>query len=138
MSSLTDLSSLLAMLALGMGWMRLSRGRELAATEARRLCQRHGLQLLDETVGLRSLRLRRHAGHWRWIRGYVFDVSIDGADREASRLWMAGRDVHGWQLPTASSRMADHPPTDAPPLPRTAQIIDLSERIRRTQHGRLH
>ncbi|MHC1481603.1 DUF3301 domain-containing protein [Frateuria aurantia] len=133
MSSLTDLMTLLAMLAAGAAWMQLSRGRELAASEARRLCQRHGLQLLDETVGLRSLRLRRHAGRWAMIRGYAFDVSVDGADRESSRLWMAGRQIHAYQLPTVSASMPERPePTHS------AQIIDLSERIRRAQHGRLH
>ncbi|AFC86615.1 DUF3301 domain-containing protein [Frateuria aurantia] len=136
MSNLADLLTLLMMLAAGLGWLQLSRGRELAANEARRLCQRHGLQLLDETVGLRSLRLRRHDGRLSLIRGYAFDVSIDGADREASRLWMTAAGIHGYQLPTISGSTPEPAPT-ASTRP-SAQIIDLSERIRRSQHSRLH
>lgn len=135
MSRLSDLLTLLALLAAGGGWLHLSRGRELAAVEARRLCQRHGLQLLDETVGLRSLRLRRHGGQWQLVRSYIFDVSVDGADRAASRLWMAGQQLDAYQLPTVGATAAEPATTASRP---SAQIIDLSEHIRRSQQGRLH
>jgi len=100
---MSDLSSLLLLLLLGVVialWLKLSVARERAVKEARQQCQQHGLQLLDETVGLRSLRLRRVNGLRLIERGYGFEVSIDGDDREPGRLWMIGNALTGLSLPT--------------------------------------
>ncbi|WP_158886020.1 DUF3301 domain-containing protein [Rhodanobacter sp. L36] len=100
---MSDLHTLFLLLLLGavVGlWLKFSAGRDRAVREARRQCERHGLQLLDETVGLRALRLRRVNG-WQAIeRCYGFDVSIDGDDREPGRLWMIGNAMTGLSLPT--------------------------------------
>ena len=100
---MSDLSSLLLLLVLAgiVGlWLKLSRARERAVQEARRQCQQHGLQLLDETVGLRGLRLRRVNGMRMIERCYSFEVSIDGHDREPGRLWMLGGTLTSLSLPT--------------------------------------
>jgi hypothetical protein len=100
---MSDLSNLLLLLALGaiVGlWLKLSVARERAVQEARRQCQQHGLQLLDETVGLRGVRLRRVNGLRMIERCYGFEVSIDGHDREPGRLWMIGNALSGLSLPT--------------------------------------
>lgn len=100
---MSDLSSLLLLLFLGtivLAWLRLSVARERAVLEARKQCSRHGLQLLDETVGLRAIRLRRVNGLRRIERCYSFEVSIDGADREPGRLWMLDNAMTGLTLPT--------------------------------------
>ncbi|HEY0197211.1 MAG TPA: DUF3301 domain-containing protein [Rhodanobacter sp.] len=100
---MSDLSNLLLLLLLGSGiglWLKLSVARERAVREARRQCEQHGLQLLDETVGLRGVRLRRIDGWRRLERCYGFDVSIDGDDREPGRLWMIGQALSGLSLPT--------------------------------------
>jgi hypothetical protein len=100
---MSDLSNLLLLLVLGaiVGlWMKLSVARERATLEARRQCQQHGLQLLDETVGLRGIRLRRVNGQHTIERCYGFDVSIDGHDREPGRLWMIGNTLTGVRMPT--------------------------------------
>lgn len=76
-------------------WLKLSVARERAVHEARQQCAQHGLQLLDESVGLRALRLRRVNGLRRIERGYGFEVSIDGDDREPGRLWMIGSELTG-------------------------------------------
>lgn len=101
-----DLSLLLALVALIGVWMKLSRAREIAMAEARRQCDRHGLQLLDETVGLRGIRLRRHQGERVLERCYGFEVSIDGDDREPGKLWMVAGGMSGLSLPTIRL----HPP----------------------------
>jgi hypothetical protein len=104
---MSDLSSLLVLLALGgiVGlWLNLSVARERAVLEARRECRQHGLQLLDETVGLRGLRLRRINGLRMIERCYGFEVSIDGDDREPGRLWMIGHALTGLSLPTIELR----------------------------------
>lgn len=81
-------------------WLKLSTARERAVREARQQCQQHGLQLLDETVGLRAVRLRRINGLRRVERCYGFEVSIDGHDREPGRLWMIGDALSSLSLPT--------------------------------------
>lgn len=100
---MSDLSNLLLLLALGaiVGlWLKLSVARERAVQEARQQCQKHGLQLLDETVGLRAVRLRRVNGLRMIERCYGFEVSIDGHDREPGRLWMIGSALSSLSLPT--------------------------------------
>ena len=99
MSQLADLTLFTALVALAATWLALSRARERAVEEARRACVRHGLQLLDETVGLRALRLRRQGGQRVLERGYAFEVSASGNDRQPGQLWMVGQRLSGLSLP---------------------------------------
>jgi hypothetical protein len=100
MGNIHDLLILLALVAAIALWLRLSAARERAAVEARQQCERYGLQMLDDSVGLRALRLRRVAGRLRLERCYSFEVSIDGADREQASLWMLGDALSELRLPT--------------------------------------
>lgn len=100
MSGPSDLLLLLLFGATVGLWLKLSGARERAVREARRQCRLYGLQLLDETVGLRALRLRRVNGLRRVERCYGFEVSIDGHDREPGRLWMIGDALTSLSLPT--------------------------------------
>lgn len=135
---MSDLSNLLLLLLLGsvVGlWLKLSVARERAVQEARRQCQQHGLQLLDETVGLRGVGLRRVHGQRRIERCYGFEVSIDGNDREPGRLWMIGSALSRLSLPTIAPA-ADEPPTHATlPAPHD-NVISLDSR--RRSNDRLH
>ncbi|MBA2077915.1 DUF3301 domain-containing protein [Rhodanobacter sp. PCA2] len=121
MGNVNDLLVLLALVAVIGLWLKLSAARERAAAMARQQCERHGLQLLDETVGLRALRLRRVAGRRRLERCYGFEVSIDGADREQGSLWMLGDGMSELRLPTVvlmppeAAAMAAPEPRHAPP-----------------------
>ena len=90
MGDLATLLLLLILLAIAGTWLNLSRTRDKAVQEARSHCQQHGLQLLDETVGLSGLRLRRYGDRRVFERRYSFEVSINGNDREAGHLWMIG------------------------------------------------
>lgn len=100
MSDLSNLLLLLVLAAIAGLWLKLSVARERAVREAQQQCRQHGLQLLDETVGLRGLRLRRVNGLRRVERCYGFEVSIDGHDREPGRLWMLGDTLSSLSLPT--------------------------------------
>jgi hypothetical protein len=100
MSDVENMLALLGFCAVIALWLKLTSARERAVAEARSQCDRHGLQLLDETVGLRAIRLRRINGLRRIERGYDFEVSIDGDDREQGRLWMIGDALSGLSLPT--------------------------------------
>lgn len=100
MSDLSTLLFLLALVVLVSLWLKLCAARERAVSEARRECLQQGLQLLDESVGLRGLRLRRINGLRMIERCYSFEVSTDGGDREPGQLWMIDNAISGMSLPT--------------------------------------
>ena len=82
-------------------WQNALRARERARELARGLCARAGVQLLDETVAVQRLRLRRVPGEGlRLERRYGFEVSIDGADRRRGSLNLLDGDIVSWDLPT--------------------------------------
>lgn len=130
MSQLPDLFALLALAAVAGLWLKSSRARERAVDEARRQCMQHGLQLLDETVGLRNLRLSKVAGRRRLELGYAFEVSTRGDDRLDGRLWMRGGRLVSVSLPDVE------PPSSAQDetgLIRSDNVIPLRPR-RRIEH----
>ena len=135
MSDLPDLILLLALLAIIGTWLKLSRAREQATQEARLQCRQHGLQLLDESVGLRGLRLRRGQRGLLLERCYTFEVSIDGDDREPGRLWMIGRSLTGLSLPTIQSHLPGLLVEHAPP-PTADNVVPLRPRLDKDR--RLH
>ncbi|HUB88973.1 MAG TPA: DUF3301 domain-containing protein [Dyella sp.] len=109
MGDLATLLLLLVLMAIAGIWLVLSRARDRAIQEARRRCQQHGLQLLDETVGLSGVRLRRYRGQRVLERRYSFEVSIDGDDREAGHLWMIGSVLTALILPTVELYTPEYP-----------------------------
>ena len=130
MSQLPDLLALLVLAAVAGLWLKASRARERAVDEARRQCAEHGLQLLDETVCLRHLRLRRVGGRRRLEFGYAFEVSAHGDDRLDGRLWMQGDRLAGLSLPSIGEAV---PGPDEQPPARYDNVIPLRPR-RRTGH----
>lgn len=133
MSDLSNLLLLLLLIAFVGLWLKLSVARERAVQEARRQCLLHGLQLLDETVGLRGFRLRRLNGLRRVERCYGFDVSIDGHDRESGRLWMIDDALSSLSLPTI-----DLLPPAAPVEAGLPAVHDNVVPLRPTTQRRLH
>lgn len=117
MSQVSDLTALLALAAVAGAWLKFTRARERAVDEARRQCAQHGLQLLDETVGLRSLRWRRTGGRRHLELGYAFEVSAHGDDRLDGRLWMHGERLAGVSLPSAGEPLAGSPQRPPAALP---------------------
>lgn len=72
-------------------WQQSLRARELAIHSAEELCRRQGLQLLDGTVALNALRLRRNnRGHIALQRTYLFDYSRDGDLRQQGFVLLLG------------------------------------------------
>lgn len=85
-------------------WHNALRARERARYHAHALCARIGLQLLDQTVALRRVRVRRIPGEGlRLLRCYRFDVSTDGNDRRDGSLDMIDGDVVSYDLPMHES-----------------------------------
>ncbi len=89
-----DLHALLLLIALafvGMIWFRHDQLRRRALVAARRACSEAGMQLLDETVGLQRIRIRRDEGGWpRLHRIFAFEFSQSGNDRYAGWVEFGG------------------------------------------------
>lgn len=126
MGNAIDMLILLALGASVVLWMEFSVWRERAVRVARSLCQRHQVQLLDETVSLRRLRLRRGAGRLRIERCYDFEVSLDGSDRRPGQLWMIGQVVSHTMLPTPQAPVTAS--GDDTPIASRDNVVLLSSR----------
>jgi hypothetical protein len=126
MSQVSDLIALLALAAVAGTWLKSSRARERAVDEARRQCAQHGLQLLDETVGLNDVRLRRAGGRRRLEFGYAFEVSLHGDDRQGGRLWMHGGQLVGLSLPSMGETLPDV--VQAAPAMREGNVVPFRSR----------
>lgn len=89
---MNSLLVILALLFLGWFWLDSLRAREIATGICRAVCERHGLQFLDQTVSLRHLRLRRTDTGLRILRMYVFDFSTEGIGRYGGYIVLIGLD----------------------------------------------
>lgn len=82
---------LIALGALAWFWLQSLRARDLAVRVAQDLCRRQDLQLLDATVALSALRLRRTPqGHVALHRTYRFEYSVDGVQRQLGFVLLLG------------------------------------------------
>lgn len=132
MGDLATLLLLLILFAISGTWLTLSRARDKAIQEARSRCQQYGLQLLDETVGLSGLRLRRLGSGRVLERRYSFEVSIEGNDREAGHLWMIGNVLTALILPTIelyTPEQTDNP-LERTPAPEDGNVLPFRRRFR--------
>jgi len=104
-------------------WHNALRARERARELSRALCSRAGVQLLDQTVSLRRVSLRRIPGHGlRVLRCYGFEVSTDGHDRHRGSLDLLDSEVASYDLPVQ----------EASQVPAQGNVIEL--RPSRTLH----
>lgn len=75
-------------------WWTSMRAREAATQAARRACRTFDTQLLDDTVALRGLRLRRDGrGVLVLRRTYRFEFTRSGAERFNGYATLLGRQV---------------------------------------------
>ncbi|THF66236.1 DUF3301 domain-containing protein [Pseudothauera nasutitermitis] len=89
-----ELSALILLGGLAWFWLASLKAREAAMRGARAACQREGVQLLDETVACRSLRLDRdEQGRATLARVYDFEYSDSGVDRHRGSLMLNGQEV---------------------------------------------
>lgn len=132
---------LLSIAAIAAWWYHVLRLREHAVAHARRLCERHGLQLLDESVALHRLRMSRKRGALRITREYRFDISLGGNDRRAASLTLLGDRIVGASLPERETPAAPasvspydfSPPPSAPEAHAGNNVVPIT-RARRTLH----
>ncbi|HET7360273.1 MAG TPA: DUF3301 domain-containing protein [Rhodanobacteraceae bacterium] len=120
----TEVLVLLLMIAVAVAWTQATRMRERALAAAQRLCAAQDVQLLDQSVGLAGLRLRRHGG-WALECHYGFEVSLDGKDRHHGRLWLVGGRLAGVSTPWRDSAhvLAFVTPGALPSLPESPRRL---------------
>jgi hypothetical protein len=92
-----DFLELLALLGLGtLAWLWLDslKARENGIRAAKAACAEEGLQLLDDTVAIRSLRpARDDEGQLQLRRVYAFEYSDNGDNRRSGSVTMLGQRV---------------------------------------------
>ncbi|NCA89577.1 MAG: DUF3301 domain-containing protein [Gammaproteobacteria bacterium] len=92
---MNSLWAIFILLLIGWYWLDSLRARELALGICRAACEQRALQLLDQTVALRRLRLRWTANGIRLRRTYRFEFSDAGAERYSGYLTLVGLDLDG-------------------------------------------
>lgn len=92
---------------LGLAWLWLdgARARELAIGLAKAYCEKHDLQLLDETVALNRMALRWTNEGIRVRRMFRFDFSLEGVGRRTGYVLMLGT-----RLETIDDGLEEDPP----------------------------
>lgn len=92
--SFVELAALLLICLVAWFWFDSLKAREAGIAAARTACEREGVQLLDDTVASRSLRLGRDEnGRMAVQRAYDFEYSDSGFDRYRGSVVLLGREV---------------------------------------------
>ncbi len=80
-------------------WWSSAQTRETAIRLARRACKECQVQLLDETVTLGKLALRRNSrGHINIARWYNFEFSTSGDNRRTGVIQLLGPELTNMHL----------------------------------------
>lgn len=87
-------------------WMDALAARERAIYYGREVCRASGVQLLDQTVALKRVRIRRVDGLPTLVRRYGFEISLDGSDRHRGHLDLSGHHLSTWSLPQTANLQA--------------------------------
>ncbi|MEM7255778.1 MAG: DUF3301 domain-containing protein [Pseudomonadota bacterium] len=94
-----DIIILLLIAAAGWFWWSSAQSRETAVALARRACAQCQVQLLDETVTLTKLRLKRNdAGAMQIARWYRFEFSTSGDNRRDAVVGLLGKKLLSMHL----------------------------------------
>ncbi len=94
-----ELAGLILLLLTGWFWWDGIKKRELAVQAARIVCQRAGVQFLDDTVSLGRIRLGRDRNQRVQLsRDFNFEYSDTGDNRMPGRIYMLGNQVLDIQL----------------------------------------
>ncbi|HTN31436.1 MAG TPA: DUF3301 domain-containing protein [Pseudomonas sp.] len=108
--------------------------RERAVRVVKKHCERHDLQLLDDTVALQGMKWLPDAkGRRRLARVYAFEFTVTGEQRHHGSIRMFGVYPGGIQLDPypcprgAEERGARHEQTTEAPHASQGQVIDLDQ-----------
>ena len=91
---LESLFILILLALLAWYWQDGLKAREIGIAAARQACHKEGLQFLDDTVLIRSLRLARdNDGQLKLRRVYAFEYSDTGDNRQPGSVTLLGQRV---------------------------------------------
>ena len=79
-------------------WVNGTRAHEIAVRACVKGCKERGVQLLDQTVGITSIRPKRTSGGLRLRRIYSFDFSDQGVERYNGHITLVGYHVTEFSL----------------------------------------
>ncbi|WP_417227987.1 DUF3301 domain-containing protein [Amphritea sp.] len=97
--ALSDLFWLTLIVLLLLHWWQSLKIKEVALKAASRHCEELDLQLLDQSVYLRGIWLKRNdQGKIKIWRSYLFDFTATGDDRAKGRIALLGAQVTGITL----------------------------------------
>jgi hypothetical protein len=86
-----EVLSILLLAGIAWLWLDSLKAREAAVRAAREICAAEGLQLLDDTVSISSLKpVRDDHGHLTLQRAYQFEYSDTGNNRLKGSVVMQG------------------------------------------------
>lgn len=72
-------------------WWLTNRAREQAEQQAKMICDRENVQLLDGTVALSKMQLKHSSGlHFYLVRHFKFEFSVYGAERRMGMIALKG------------------------------------------------
>ena len=98
---------LLLIAGAGWFWWTSAQSREIAVALARRACAQCQVQLLDETVTLSKLRLKRNSsGTMQIARWYRFEFSTSGDNRRDGVVGIAGKKLINMHLDIDQEELA--------------------------------
>ena len=94
MLTFDNVGLLVIVVALSTIWYESLRLREMAIRHCHILCRESNLQLLDQTVSLVSIKLKRaDSGSLKFLRKYQFEVSENGVDKYSGFITMLGNRI---------------------------------------------
>lgn len=101
---MTAIILMLLAFPLALFWSASRAAAEQAGHFGRQLCQRAGVQWLDQSVHQVSLGMQRDAaGRLRWKRVYHYEYSHEGHDRHAASITMVGLKAVSWVEPISKA-----------------------------------
>jgi len=86
-------------------WLDSLRSREIAKRICQQMCNQLQLQLLDDTIALVQIRLKRNRyGQLRIQRTYMFEFTTEGESRLQGTIIMRGHALEMLELPGYMNR----------------------------------
>ena len=106
-----SISGLLVLIITGtivVAWWRLLKGKELARASASAICKHHGLVLMDDTVILASVQLRKEDPVNAWGLRYTFDFAHKGILHTGGAVILAPGHRPVTIIPTENGPLIEH------------------------------